>query len=141
MTDVNRIPLRPRHPLDINLQHKSVRPGYRIINHPRMHNKPVHCKRGVHGPFTTMNISGVPHLVCTKCGAGIGKGIYEGTWTKQDIHDMKKLLSVEKRTKEQTYEDSWNALEQLRKKFTDKEIRKMMNERLRILEGKRLMGV
>jgi len=138
MTDINRIPFKPRHVLDKDLQSKTKRTGYNIEWHPRRFSKPVACQRGNHGSnLETKLINGIPHLVCKKCGEGIGEGIYNNTWTKQDIHQIKRLTGKggEPRTKEQRMKDSWDALQKLREKYTDKEIERLMAKRRRERQG------
>jgi len=123
-----------RHPRDRDLQQKVDRPGYRIVQHPRKFSKPLRCQAGIHA-FGTKVIQGVLHLVCKKCGAGIAEGLYDRTWTKGDMRKIKLMQRTrepgmtEDEHRKKSLKDSWEALELLRKKFTDDQIKRMMKKR------------
>jgi len=108
-----------------------VRPGYNIQFHPRAFNKPPRCQAGIHKFNDTVVLNGVPTLVCGGCGAQIGKGIYEKTWTQKDIKIIKRMRNSQNRikTKEERMRECWEALEQLRKIYTDAQILKLMKRR------------
>ena len=131
MTDINRIPFKPRHVLDKDLQMQTHRAGYDIQWHPRRFSKPLSCQGGKHGPFVTQLINRIPHLVCKKCGAGIAEGLHDKTWSKNDIHKIKLIVGSNKqpRTKEERMKASWEAMEQLRSKYSEADIQKMLKQR------------
>lgn len=108
-------------------------PGYTIQRHPRFLNPPLSCQMGVHKGLINKFIGGVLHLYCTKCGRAIAQGIHDKTWTKNEIHKIKqiKVGRGKPRTKEETLRESWEAMEMLRKRFTDKEIKELIEKRRR----------
>jgi len=108
----------------------SIRPGYRIVQHPRVFSKPLSCLSGIHKGLTTIMYLGVPHLYCTKCGGIMSKGIHEGTVTKHDLRKQDEKRIRKPRTNEEILEESWRKLGELRRHNTDKSIRKMVRRRL-----------
>jgi len=116
----------------MDLLTKQHQPGYTIIRHPRFLNKPIRCLAGKHDLKLKM-INGFLHYYCPNCGMAIGQGIHDRTWTKQEIHKIKQIrVGRDKpRTKEETLKESWEAMEILRTKFTDKEIKEMIERRRR----------
>lgn len=121
-----------KHPRSVEFKHKTHLPAYSIYRHAREFNEPLSCKSGIHKKLVNRIINGVLHLYCTKCGGIIAQGIHDKTWTKQDIHKIKLMHRQQKgtrKTKRQMLEESREALELLRTKFTDKEIAKMMKRR------------
>jgi hypothetical protein len=108
--------------------------GFQVIRHPRYFNKPLSCQSGIHKGLTTRIIGGVVSLYCTKCGATIGQGIHDKTWSKRDIHKIRQFKEEAKRSKsnKEKLEESWEALQMLKKMgYTSKQIKKMMDERMR----------
>lgn len=112
---------------------KQIRPGYIIRHHPRRFNKPLSCQMGVHKGLINKVIHGVLCLYCTKCGEHIAQGIHDKTWTKQEIRKIKLIQAkeVQPKSKEQLLKESWEALELLRTKYTDEQIRILIEKRRR----------
>jgi len=111
----------------------SRRPGYSIQFHPRRFNKPLVCQSGVHQFSTRFDERGVPMLVCSKCGAGIGKGLYEKTWTKGDIKKIAAIGERKPRTKRQIQEDALKRLradQKARRKRMHSSIAKFVKRRM-----------
>jgi len=90
----------------------SRQPGYTIQRHPRIYNKPLSCQVGKHEFRTKFDQRGVPMLVCSKCGAGIGKGLYEKTWSKKDMERITKVGIRKKRTKKEIAMDALKRMEE-----------------------------
>lgn len=122
---INRLP-----PIAKDLLHKQIRPGYVIQHHPRRFNKPISCKMGVHKGLTNKVIHGILSLYCTKCGEHIAQGIHDKTWTKEEIRKIKLIQakSVQPKDKQQLLKEGWEALELLRKRYTDEQIRKLIEQ-------------
>jgi len=114
-----------------------VYPGFRLETHPRRFNKPLTCRSGLHKGLITKVINGIPSLYCTKCGEYIGQGIHDKTWSKQEIHKIKNALKTrdKPRTTKERMGDVTEAMELLRTKFTDKEIKIMVEKRRRQKAG------
>jgi len=109
----------------------SYYPGYHIIRHPRAFNKPLSCQAG-HHQLRPGIINGIPCLICSKCGSSIGKGVYEGTMTKQDL--KKQALGVQQRSKPRTnreiIEGLWEKQEEDRRDRMNRSIEKFVRERM-----------
>jgi len=107
----------------------SVQPGYKIERHPRYNNKPLSCRSGIHKGLQTKVMNGIPILWCSKCGEQIGKAIYERTATKQELTEMGQKRT-RPRTQKEIMLEAWRKLENLRKHYTDSQIRKLMRKKL-----------
>jgi len=115
----------------------SVQPGYTIQRHPRVYNKPLSCQVGKHQFQTRFDQRGVPTLVCSKCGAGIGKGLYEKTWSKKDMRRIAEAGVRKKRTKKEIFEDARKRMEEdqnRRKERMYKSIEGIVRRRMSDLE-------
>ena len=110
---------------------RTKQPGYKIYRHPRIHNKPLRCQAGLHTLRTLMDQNGVPQLYCIKCGAIIGKGIYERTWTKQDIRRIKESQIRKPRTNRQIMEEIWERRQMNTRERMNQSIKREVRERLR----------
>jgi len=112
-------------------------PGYQIIRHPSFLSKPVNCVAGLHKGLQFRMIDGILSYYCTKCGMSIAQGIHDGTWTKADIRRIRGIRQEQQKpkTKEESLKESWEALELLRAKFTQKQINEMVNRRWREKHG------
>lgn len=110
----------------------SKRPGYNIQFHRRAFSPPLSCKMGVHKGLTTKMMDGIPSLYCTKCGQYLYKHIVEKTFSRRDLEliDKVKDEQIRKKTKKEMLEDSWKKLEILRKKNSDRSIRKFVRQRM-----------
>ena len=108
------------------------RPGYRIVHHPRAFNPPIYCKSGIHKGLTTAIMDGIPSLYCTKCGQFLYKHIIEKTYSRRDFELIEKAKdeAIRKKTRKEMLEDSWRKLEILRKKNSDRSIRKFVKQRM-----------
>lgn len=62
--------------------------AFTLRQHPRVHNKPLHCLSGHHYPWDTQIVAGQPILVCRSCGATVLKGVKEHTYSKGDEHKI-----------------------------------------------------
>lgn len=56
--------------------------------------------------WRTVEIMGVPFLVCRRCGRSLPQAVKEKTITKQEIREMQKKPKYPKTTKE-IIEDAW----------------------------------
>ena len=108
-------------------------PGYTVIRHPRFLSKPITCQSGLHRDLQFKMINGILSYYCTKCGMSIGQGIHDRTWSKNDIRRVKKIRqdANKPRTKEETLRQSWEIMELLRKKYSEEEIKRMMDKRMK----------
>ena len=53
--------------------------AFRVRDHPRVNNKPLKCKSGIH-TWETSIVGGRPLLSCKKCGAIIFKEVHDKTY-------------------------------------------------------------
>jgi len=108
------------------------RPGYSIVHHRRAFDPPLSCKMGTHKGLTTAMMDGIPSLYCTKCGQYLYKHIVEKTFSRRDLELIEKAKDeqIRKKTKKEIMEESWKKLEILRKKNSDRSIRKFVRQRM-----------
>jgi len=87
--------------------------AFRIIPHPRIHNKPLKCKAGLHGNnWETVLIRGIPHLVCKKCGAMISKAVHEGQISETDHRKLTNVGKYKPQTTEEMVKEIWEKRQQ-----------------------------
>ena len=123
---------RVRRRVKIKPLTSTKRPGYSIVHHRRAFDPPLSCKMGAHKGLITKMMDGIPSLYCTKCGQYLYKHIVEKTYSRRDLEFIEKAKDEEVRIKsrKEMLEDSWKKLEALRKKNSDRSIRKFVKQRM-----------
>jgi len=86
--------------------------AFKIIQHPRVHNKPLSCKSGLHKGWKTVLVGGIPHLVCGKCGVLISKAIHEGQVADKDYRKLTGVGKYKEKTTKEMAKEIWEKQQQ-----------------------------